>query len=106
MKKILEYMQSGIGIALILVGIGGISYELFREGGWIETLLGTLWNVGTRHTLIVIPVVIAALILFSNRKRKGTAVHGVHGRSSKLPDMVLYTIMAAGLYYTVRFFFF
>jgi hypothetical protein len=106
MKKIFEYMQSGIGIALILAGIGGLSYELFREGGWIETLLGTLWNIGTRHTLIVIPVVIAAAILFNSRKRKGNAVHGVHGRSSRLPDMVLYTIMAAGAYYTARFFFF
>ncbi|MCW5604096.1 MAG: hypothetical protein KIT18_06085 [Burkholderiales bacterium] len=99
MKKIYEYVESFVVIGLVLAGIGGISYHVFREGGWIESIMGTIWNLESRHLLIAIPVVIAAVVMF-NVRRKGRPVHG---KTSRLPDLVLYGIMIAGTYFIGRF---
>lgn len=100
MKKVVEFIQSFIVITLVLTGIGGLSYNLFRENGWMEAILGKLWNIGTRHTLFAISVAIIATIVFTIWRR-GKAIHG---RTSKLPDLIVYGVMAAGVYFIGYYF--
>ena len=33
---------------LILMGIGGVAYHLFRENGWLSQGLGALWESHSR----------------------------------------------------------
>lgn len=100
MKKVVEFIQSFVVITLVLAGIGGLSYNMFRDNGWVEAILGKLWDIGTRHTLFALFVAIAATIVFT-LWRRGKAIHG---RTSKLPDLIVYAVMAAGVYFIGRYF--
>jgi len=94
-KQVIEYLQSFVVIALILSGIGGFSYHLFKEDGWIEAVIGNVWEIQMQYPLIAIPLTIAAVILGKMwRDRRITG-----GRVSKLPDAFIWALMAAGVYF-------
>ena len=67
---------------LVLFGIGGFSYHCFRDDGWIEAVLGNVWDATVQYPLIAIPVIVGAVFLGKmwNQSRL------THGRTSKLPD--------------------
>ena len=100
MKKIYEYVVSFVTIALVLAGLGGISYHMFKENGWLGTALGKIWDVQMANPVIAIPVTLALLFLgkmwYDNNKSKGY--------TSKLPDILIYVVMAAGAYFIWDFF--
>ena len=54
MKQVLEYVQSFVMIGLVLSGIGGISYHMFRDGGWVEIIFGNIWDVSVEYPLIAL----------------------------------------------------
>jgi hypothetical protein len=99
-KQYLEYIQSLAVIILVLSAIGGISYHLFRHGGWIETAIGTAWDAGVRYPLIAVPVILGAFVLGKMWRDNRLA----HGYQSRLPDYLIYVLMAAGAYYIGHFF--
>lgn len=99
-KKIFIYVQSFVVMGLILSGIGGVSYHLFRDNGWVETVFGNLWTVSFQYPLIVIPVIIAAVFL----GRLWNESRLAHGRTSKIPDLIIYGLMAGGVFFLGRFF--
>lgn len=95
MKKVLEYVSSFITVALILAGIGGASFHTFKEGGWLGTVLGKVWDVQMQHPVIAIPVTLAVLFI-------GKLWHDHYrakGYTSRLPNLIIYAIMAAGVYF-------
>jgi hypothetical protein len=100
MKKVVEFVQSFAVITLVLSGIGGLSYNLFRENGWIELVLGKIWDIGTGNALFAVTMAAAATGVYM-LWRGGKPVHG---RTSKLPDMIVYGVMAAGAYFIARYF--
>ena len=100
MKQYLEYAESFAVITLILFGIGGISYHLFRDGGWVEMLAGNLWDVSIQYPLIALPVIVAAVFL----GKMWNEARITHGRASKLPDFIIYALMLAGAIFVGRFF--
>jgi hypothetical protein len=99
-KEFLEYVQSFTVIGLVLFGIGGFSYHLFRDEGWVEAVIGNVWDVGVQYPLITIPVIIAALFL----GRMWSQQRLIHGRTSKVPDLFIYALMAAGVVFIGRWF--
>ena len=100
MKQTLEYLESFAVIVLVLFGIGGFSYHLFRDNGWIESLAGNLWDVSVQYPLIALPVIVAAVFL----GKMWNAARITHGRTTRLPDFFIYALMASGLVFIVRFF--
>ena len=100
MKQYLEWAESAAVIVLVLFGIGGYSYHLFRDDGWIETVLGNLWGVTVQYPLIALPVVVAAVVLGNMWNHARLA----HGRTTKLPDLVIYALMASGAVFIGRYF--
>ena len=60
MKQFLEYAESFAVIVIVLFGITGISYHLFRDDGWIEAVAGYVWDVSVQYPLIALPVIVAA----------------------------------------------
>ena len=95
MKQWVDLLESAVTVALVLAGIGGISYRLFRMGGWLETSLDTLWDLDARHFLIGIPVIIGGVFLF-RLIHKGRSLHS---KTSIIPNIILYALMATGAYF-------
>lgn len=100
MKQILEYLQSLVVIGLVLAGIGGISYHLFREEGWIETVLGDIWDLSIQYPLIAVPTIAGAILIGKFVRDQRIA----KGRTSKLPNFIIYALMAAGVIFIGRLF--
>ena len=100
MKQILEYLQSFAVIGLVLAGIGGLSYHMFKEDGWIENILGDIWDISVQYPLIVVPTIVGAIVLGKMWRDNRLA----HGRTSKLPDLFIYGLMAAGVFFIGRLF--
>jgi hypothetical protein len=98
-KQILEYVQSFVTIGLMLAGIGGVAYHMFKEGGWLGIILGKIWDVQMQNPVIAIPVTLAILFIgklwYDHNRAKGY--------TSKLPDILIYVIMAAGVYFIYQF---
>ena len=99
MKQIVEFLESFVIVGLVLAGIAGISYNLFRDEGWIEAALGNLWDFNIQYPLIAIPVTIGAVVMFRLWSRDRV----IHGKTSKLPNLVLYSLVIAGAYYVGRY---
>ena len=95
MKQVFEYLQSFTTIGLILSGLAGLSYHLFRDDGWIEKGLGKAWDFGIQYPLMAIPVVVGAVIL-GNLWRHDTLTKG---RRRRFPDLIIYCLMAFGAYF-------
>jgi len=94
-KQILEYVSSFVTITLILAGIGGASYHMFKDNGWLGQILGKVWDIQMSNPVIAIPVTLVILFLgklwYDHNRAKG--------HTSKLPNVLIYIIMAAGAYF-------
>jgi hypothetical protein len=99
-KQAFDYIVSFVTIGLVLAGLGGVSYNLFREGGWIGGFFGKLWDAQLENPLIAIPVTLGAV--FVGKMWYDRQVE--HGKTSRLPDVLIYVIMAAGAFFLWRFF--
>ena len=100
MNQTLNYLQSFGTIILVLFGIGGFSYHFFKDDGWIEAVVGNMWGATVQYPLIAIPIIIGAIIL----GRMWNQSRLMHGSTSKLPDYVVYVLMAAGVVFIGRWF--
>jgi hypothetical protein len=98
-KQVFEYVQSFVTIALIMAGLGGLAYHMFKEGGWLATALGKIWDVNMENPVIAIPVTLGILFIgklwFDHTRAKG--------HTSKLPNVLIYVIMLAGVYFIYQF---
>lgn len=98
MRAILTMAGSILVGALILLGIGGIAYHLFRDDGWIAQGLGAIWEAHYQAPVITIILIVAALFVVK-------ALHSAQiggKRNSIVPDMVLFTFVATGIYFLGR----
>lgn len=96
-----EYAESLAVIVLVLFGITGFSYHMFKDDGWIEAAVGNLWGVSTQYPLIALPVIVAAVYL-GRLWNQSRLTHG--STSGKLPDLILYALIASGAVFIVRYF--
>jgi hypothetical protein len=95
MKELFSRLESVVVMLLVLIGLTGLSYNLFRADGWVEKAMGNAWDYTMRYPLIVGVVAIGASLL-AIWWRHDLASRG-HKRVA--PTIVLYLIMAAGAYY-------
>ncbi|MBM3359258.1 MAG: hypothetical protein FJY54_16220 [Betaproteobacteria bacterium] len=102
MKQVVDYIQSFIVVGLVLFGIAGLSYHSFRDEGWIESALGDIWELHVQYPLIAVPVTVGACILAKMWHEQRLS----SGRLSKLPDIFIYALMAAGAYFFSLFVYF
>jgi len=95
MKQAIESIVYFFAVILVLTGIAGVSYHLLREEGWIETMLGNIWNMEIQSSMIAVPVTIAAFIMFRLWHRNQV----IHSSTSRLPNFFVYALMAGGVYF-------
>jgi hypothetical protein len=95
LKQYIEFLESFVVIALAIAGLVGTSYRLFRDGGWADIIFGNVLRYHFEHPMIAIPltalIVIIAKVWHDKRVKMG--------RPSKVPTLILYTLMAAGVYF-------
>ena len=99
MKRLVEFLESFVVVGLVLAGVGGIAYHLFREQGWIEGWLGSVWKLELRLLVLVLILVVIGVVVFKVW-RGGKAIHG---RTSIIPNLFLYALMGAGVYFVGRY---
>ena len=99
MKKIVDYVQSFITIALLLAGIGGFFWNVFKKDGWGGTLLSKFWDAQISNPVVAIPVTIGVVFVLKMWYDHNRA----KGHTSRLPDVLVYVIMALGAYFIWQF---
>ena len=91
-------MTSIIAVAkmgLMILGLVGIAIELFKDEGWLKTLLAKLFESTT--TMLFIPVIIFVLWLLNRMMTSNNK-----GEVNKSCDLPMYVMMGIGLYYLFR----
>lgn len=96
MKLVRDFLESFVIVVLVIAGIGGMLYHIFRQAGWGSALLDRLFELYLLHPGVMIPVtvvaVIAVVVWYDWRMATGKY-------NRKFPTYVLYALMAAGVYF-------
>lgn len=88
--------------ALVVIGFGGLFWEVFRSGGLLESGFGVVWEAHVRNPMIMVPVFIWALFMLRVFTRGGFKP----GKTNQTwADYAVYGLMAVGVYYVVRWLF-
>jgi Na+/H+-dicarboxylate symporter len=93
----LSGIAAAVRMGLMLVGIIGITMELFRDDGWLKTALSKLFDSTTN--MMFIPVIIFVLWLLN---RWITSPN--KSETLKSGDLPMYLMMAVGAYYSFKLF--
>lgn len=86
-----------VRMGLMLVGIFGITFELFRENGWLSKLLGDIIDSTANMLLTVVALLGLWLVnrLISTPNKSET---------KRVGDIPMYAMMAVGAFYIYRLF--
>jgi hypothetical protein len=79
---------------LMMLGIIGISVEIFRDDGWLSQLLDKAF--ASPGTLLLIPLVLGVLYLLDK------AITNAAGTASRKGDIPLYMMMTVGVFFLYR----
>lgn len=82
-------------MGLLILGLIGIAIEIFREDGWLKTLLAKIFQSTT--SMLSIPVIIFVLWLLNRWMTSPNK-----SETSKSGDLPMYMMMAIGAYYLFR----
>jgi Ca2+/Na+ antiporter len=98
MKSLLNTLGSVLIGALIMLGIGGTAYHLFRENGLLAQGMGALWNAQYEAPVMTVVLILAAI--FVVKALRGAQVG--NKRESKIPDFILFAFIATGIFFLGR----
>lgn len=100
MKQFLTFLESFVIVALVAAGILGLTYHVFRAGGWFDAAFERLAEIVFQNVTASFIIGTIALVLFVMwHERRVTK--GVYNR--RLPTIVLYVLMAAGVFFIGRY---
>ena len=94
-ESLLSNMLALGRMILMLIGIVGIGFEIFREDGWLKQGLHKLFESTT--TMLFIPAIIFVLWILN---RWMTSPN--RSETSKSGDLPMYVMMGVGVYYVFR----
>jgi Ca2+/Na+ antiporter len=98
MKSLLNTLGSVLIGALIMLGIGGTAYHLFRENGLLAQGMGALWNAQYEAPVMTVVLILAAIFVI--KALRGAQVG--NKRESKIPDFILFAFIATGIFFLGR----
>lgn len=97
MKWTLADIWGILGFILMMAGIVGLSWEVFREGGWGGQMLGATWGAVTSKPFVIIPMVLIAggiaYLLTRGQVKKG---------GNPFSNALVYGLMALGVFFIFR----
>ena len=100
MKLIRDFLESFVIVVLVIAGIGGIFYHMFRQAGWGTVVIDKAFELYFLHPVPMISATVVAIMagVFWHERRTAKGKY-----NKKLPTYVLYVLMAAGAYFIGRY---
>ena len=101
-RTALQILQEGVQtlfhlllFSLLVLGFGGLLYKALRSGGWVESVLGRIWD---QHPTVAIVTLLAALAgaTWGTRMFNRLPLFGKRG------DMLVYCCLALGLFFAFK----
>ena len=101
-RSILQILQEGVQtlfhlllFSLLVLGFGGLLYKALRSEGWVESVLGRIWD---QHPIAAIVTLLATLAgaTWGTRLFERLPLYGKRG------DMLVYCCLALGLFFAFK----
>jgi len=101
-KESFQLILSLIYVAFVIAGISGISYSLFRPGGWVSNWLGNVWSMEMHYLVMAIPIFIISIIVIKKW------LNGIFASSKgdTVVNLLMGILLLAGVYFSGNYFFF
>ncbi len=101
-KESFQLILSLIYVAFVIAGISGISYSLFRPGGWVSNWLGSVWSMEMHYLVMTIPIFIISIIVIKKW------LNGIFASSKgdTIVNLLMGILLLAGVYFSGNYFFF
>lgn len=93
--SLLFAVLSGVQFLLVVIGLIGISVQLFRDKGWLKQTLSAIMNTSTSTLLVALPVVLLAYLVGKSWMNS----HGEHESANLTADVMLYVMMLVGAWF-------
>jgi hypothetical protein len=102
LRSVLQVLQEGVQtlfhlllFSLLVLGFGGLMYTALRSGGWVESVLGRIWD---QHPTVAIVTLLAALAgaIWGTRLFDRLPLFGKRG------DILVYCCLASGLFFAFK----
>lgn len=101
-KESFQLILSLIYVAFVIAGISGISYSLFRPGGWVSDWLGSVWSMEMHYLVMAIPIFVISIIVIKKW------LNGIFASSKgdTVVNLLMGILLLAGVYFSGSYFFF
>ena len=101
-KESFQLILSLIYVAFVIAGISGISYSLFRPGGWVSNWLGNVWSMEMHYLVMAIPIFVISIIVIKKW------LNGIFASSKgdTVVNLLMGILLLAGVYFSGSYFFF
>ena len=100
LKQLLTFLESFVIVVLVIAGIVGLFYNTFRGGGWFdsafERFMAIVFTNVTASVIIGCVGLVAFAMWYDRHITKGVY-------NKRLPTIILYVLVAAGVYYVGRY---
>lgn len=97
----IEFVVASVQFTLLVIGIIGIATAIFKEGGLLQRMGGSLLRMEFATLLIVIPL----LLLVGFVGRYWFEIHFSKSSSTAIAELAMYSVMAIGAYHLINYFF-
>ena len=101
-RSVLQILQEGLQtlfhlllFSLLVLGIGGLLYKALRSGGWVESVLGRIWDQHPTAAIVTLLVTLAG-VTWGTRLFEHLPLYGKRG------DMLVYCCLALGLFFAFK----
>jgi hypothetical protein len=98
LKQFIAVVESLVTIVLVLAGVIGISYRSFRDGGWFMQGFGKVVDAYVSYPLAALAATVALYFVY-----RAGRLNFTQGRGGKRFDLVVYGLMAAGIYFIAHY---
>lgn len=94
-QTLIATMLSGLQIAVMIVGLIGLSVHLFKDKGWLNHWLGSLMKAGISQIIVTISLLLLAGYLLN---------HWLHSadddsKNNRVGDYLMYLMMMVGAFF-------
>ncbi|MGQ0578591.1 MAG: hypothetical protein ACT4PQ_06720 [Betaproteobacteria bacterium] len=102
LRSVVQLLQEGVQtlfhlllFSLLVLGFGGLLYTAVRSGGWLESVLGSIWD---QHPTVAIVTLLAVLAgsIWGTRLFDRLPLFGRRG------DMLVYCCLALGVFFAFK----
>jgi hypothetical protein len=101
-KESFQLILSLIYVAFVIAGISGISYSLFRPGGWVSNWLGSVWSMEMHYLVMAVPIFVISVIAIKKW------LNGIFASSKgdTAVNLLMGILLLAGVYFSGSYFFY